>query len=261
MCDLKQMKSISDEDLFKDPPPREDCPICLLPMPYSPGEMGVRTVYQACCGKRLCYGCVLASQDKMIKGNMKSWCPFCREPLFSSNKEQIKRLKSRMKVNDANAFHSLGDCYKVERVGLQQNLKLSFEMYTRASELGSVHGHVGLSGLYSSGGGVEKDLYKAEYHMKMAAMGGSELARFHLGLIECGRGNTNHANKHFMIGAKSGDDNALKMIGRAYKNGQVTKDEYAKALRSFQSALGEMKSTQRERAVASCVAQRSHHWR
>ena len=25
--------SISDDELFKQPPPKEDCPICLLPLP------------------------------------------------------------------------------------------------------------------------------------------------------------------------------------------------------------------------------------
>ena len=26
--------SISDDELFKQPPPKEDCPICLLPLPF-----------------------------------------------------------------------------------------------------------------------------------------------------------------------------------------------------------------------------------
>ena len=45
---------ISDDDLFKDPPPKEDCPICFLPMPYAIGGFGVQTKYQPCCGKILC---------------------------------------------------------------------------------------------------------------------------------------------------------------------------------------------------------------
>ena len=42
---------ISDDKLFADPPPKEDCPICMLPMPYAGGICGVRTAYQPCCGK------------------------------------------------------------------------------------------------------------------------------------------------------------------------------------------------------------------
>ncbi len=78
--------TISEDDLFKDPPPKEDCPICFLPIPHSPIEMSVETVYQACCGKVLCSGCVAAAQNEINRGNMKSCCPFCRECLFVSDK-------------------------------------------------------------------------------------------------------------------------------------------------------------------------------
>ena len=27
--------ALSDDELFKDPPPKEDCPLCMQPMPYS----------------------------------------------------------------------------------------------------------------------------------------------------------------------------------------------------------------------------------
>ena len=31
--------AISDDKLFQDPPPKEDCPICTLPMPFASGEV------------------------------------------------------------------------------------------------------------------------------------------------------------------------------------------------------------------------------
>ena len=68
---------ISDEELFADPPPKEDCGICFLPMS---GGL-ISTTYQVCCGKRLCYGCVIAANNEMIAGNMKKWCPYCRVPM------------------------------------------------------------------------------------------------------------------------------------------------------------------------------------
>ena len=83
--------SIPDKTLFRDPPPKEDCPICMLPMPYNSGACGVRTTYMPCCGKVLCDGCVVAASEEMKKGNTKKWCPFCRVPLPSSKKVYFER--------------------------------------------------------------------------------------------------------------------------------------------------------------------------
>ena len=56
--------AIYDEKLFADPPPKEDCPICMLPMPFATGVCGVRLTYMSCCGKYICEGCVFASAEE-----------------------------------------------------------------------------------------------------------------------------------------------------------------------------------------------------
>ena len=181
---------------------------------------------------------------------MKDCCPFCRESLPASQKEYIKRFEKRMNANDADAFIEMGFAYKLGRMGLPQNLKLSYELFTSASELGSANGHRALYLAYYYGQeGYDKDIQKAMYHMKLAAMGGNEQACCDLGIVEIEQGNVNQAIKHFMIAAKSGQDTALKIIGEAYKDEQVTKDEYSMALRSYQSSRDEMKSDQRKRAL------------
>ena len=74
---------IYDEALFKDPPPKEECPICFLPMPErllscmtlppatissvpiadfaeaneELADMSMET-YASCCGKSICGGCI-----------------------------------------------------------------------------------------------------------------------------------------------------------------------------------------------------------
>ena len=93
-----------DDKLFADPPPREDCPICMLPMPHTSGVCGVDKTYMPCCGMTLCNGCSIAEDFEMKRGNIKPWCSLCRIPLHSSDEELIKRLKERMKLNDAKAF-------------------------------------------------------------------------------------------------------------------------------------------------------------
>ena len=47
----------NEEDLFDEPPPEEECPICLLPYQMN---LPCGTVYLTCCGKNLCSGCAHA---------------------------------------------------------------------------------------------------------------------------------------------------------------------------------------------------------
>lgn len=44
---------ISDEELFKDPPTRPNCPVCEIRLPVE-----AETTYMSCCGKVICDGCV-----------------------------------------------------------------------------------------------------------------------------------------------------------------------------------------------------------
>ena len=67
---------ISDEELFREPPPKEDCPICLLPIPFANGFCNICSAYQACCGKTLCMGCNVAAEEGAIKGDLKHLCDF-----------------------------------------------------------------------------------------------------------------------------------------------------------------------------------------
>jgi len=69
--------SDDNDELFKDPPPKEDCQICFLPMPNAQRDVicGAQPMYQPCCGKVICYGCMATSIEEMNEGNMKRWCP------------------------------------------------------------------------------------------------------------------------------------------------------------------------------------------
>ena len=90
-----------DNLLFQDPPSGEECPICMLPMPHCcTGACNLNMVYYTCCGKVICGGCILASFKEMKKGSMKRCCPFCRIPNPKTDKELLKRLKNRMKLDD-----------------------------------------------------------------------------------------------------------------------------------------------------------------
>ena len=52
----KRAAELHDEKLFKQPPPKEDCPICFIRLPML--KTGCR--YMTCCGKDICSGCAHA---------------------------------------------------------------------------------------------------------------------------------------------------------------------------------------------------------
>ena len=220
-----------DDKLFEEPPPKEDCPICMQPMPFAIGECGVEKVYMACCGKIVCLGCMAAAQDEMIKGNMKQWCAFCRVPHPKTKKEHLKRLKKRMKLNDAEAFYVLGNAYRDGSLGLPKDWKKALQLWKRAAELGSARAHYNVACSYLVGIGIEVDYIEADRYERLAAKGGHEIARYNLGIGERNRGNISQAMKHHMIAAKSGYDSSLKEVGIGFRAGHVTKDEYASTLR------------------------------
>ena len=247
--DEEEMK---DKKLFQDPPPKEDCPICLVPMPFA-GELDgrFRFVYKFCCGKRVCTGCIDAAAKEMKKGKMKRCCEFCRAPNPRSGKEEMKRCKKRMKLKDAYAFYELGDHYSTGCWGLPQHLSKAVELWKQGAELGSIHSYCGLGDAYMRGAGVEQDVEKARYHFEIAAMGGHENARHGLGGIEEGLGNAKKGMKHIMFAARCGYDMSMKAIGKAYKMGYVTKDEYAATLRAYKESYDEMESVHRAAAAAA----------
>ena len=56
--------------------------------------------------------------------------------------------------------------------------------------------------------------------------------------------------KHRIIAAGAGDEKSLEQIKLMYSNGDATKDDYMKALLSYQIYLSEIKSVQRDKAAA-----------
>ena len=248
----KMSKSDFEELLFQDPPPKEDCPVCMQPMPFSEGICGVEKVYMECCGKTFCRGCSLAESKEMMKGTMKPWCPFCRVPIIANKytKEKKERFKRRLQANDAAAFHYLGNAYSMGNWGIRQNHKKAIELWKRGAELGSCNADASLAAAYMNGEGVAESIFEGRFHFIIAAIGGHEAARHCLGMMERDIAkDTATAMKHFMIAARSGYDDSLKEVGEGYKAGVVTKDEYANTLRAHKEYQDRMKSKEREEAA------------
>ena len=214
----------SDEDLFKQPPKPEDCPLC-----------------------------VFANAKIDPK---KQLCPFCRTPI---GEKTLKRLEKRLEKNDARAHHELAVAYShgaelnyfgMRMYDLPQNHAKALELWQRAGELGCAYAYHNIGCKYMIGEGVERDVKTGEHYWKLAAMGGDDIARNNLGILEKKDGNVDRAVKHFMISAGIGYSDSLKQIQQLYTEGNATKDDYTKALRAHQTYLDEIRSDQRDQAAA-----------
>jgi len=245
---LRLVAEKRDKELFKQPPPLADCPICFLRLPYL--DTGRR--YMTCCGKEICSGCFYApvydDQGKKVDNEK---CPFCRAPTPTSVEEAVKRLKKRVDFDDAIALHNQGNYCRDGRNGFPQDYTKAFELWHRAAELGYAKSYYSIGYAYSNGRGVKRDMKKAVHYWEQAAMEGNVMARYNLGYIEFHKGNMNRAAKHYMIAVGAGCDDSLKEIKELYSNGQATKEDYMTALRSYQEFLGEIKSKQRDEAAAA----------
>ena len=238
----KRAAELKDEILFKQPEGNHhgDCPICCLPLPIDPSK----SILASCCSKRICQGCDFADQKREYEGQLQNKCPFCREVVPTTRKEQMEQWMKRIEANDPVAMRYMGkEAYK------EGDYKSALEYCTKAAALGDADAHYQLSISYLTGTGVEKDEKKEFHHLTEAAIGGHPNARHNLGCTEEENGHHDRAAKHFIIAAKLGYDKSLEAVKELYKAGYVRKEIFTAALRGYQTAIAATKSPQREEAA------------
>ena len=242
---------LHDEELFKQPPPLEDCPICFARLPTL--HTGRR--YMSCCGKVVCSGCFYAplydDQGNKLNIDKQNECAFCRTTFAKSNKVSIERKKKRIDADDVISIYNHGCDYYDGKHGFPQDYTKALELWHRAAGLGYAKACKSIGHAYNNGEGVEVDKKKAISYYELAAIGGEVTARFNLGNNEARAGNMERALKHYMISARDGLSDSLEMIKELYSTNHATKDDYMKALQSYQAYLGEIKSKQRDEAAAA----------
>jgi TPR repeat protein len=240
----RRVAELHDIELFKQPLPPEDCPICMLPLPV----MDTGSKYKACCGKDICSGCTHAVR---LRSNGVSLCPFCRTPTHTSNEENIKRLKKRVEVGDAEAMNILGSCYYEGMRGLARDHDKALELWHQAGKVGcTLASNFCIGHAHEHGAGVERDKMKAKHYYELAAMMGYAKARHNLGNVEFRERNWDRATKHWLIAAGSGFNGSVKNIQQMYMAGHTKKDDYTNALRAYQKYIEEIRSEQRDKAAA-----------
>jgi len=217
----------------------DDCPICQSPLPLGDHQ----SMFNPCCMKRLCNGCILAARKRGMRD-----CPFCRTPTPKTDSKILAMIRKREDAGDPVAIWHLGAKHAHGLYGLEKDVTRAIELYDRAAELGVKEAHCNLGVLYAKGAGVEKDMAKAFRHFEAAAMCGHVPARYNLGYIEGKAGNHVIALQHLLISAKLGFEDSLNAVKRMFMAGLANKADYATALRGYQKAMEEMPSPDRDEA-------------
>ena len=163
-CKLRAVE-LRDVALFKDPPAKEDCPICFLPMPSTillcatlpPATISSVPIfdfaianeeledkhmeqYYPCCGKGVCRGCVHSFCESGNDDN----CPFCNSEGGKTDEERVEQIMKRVAANDAASMKMLADSYYLGLRGVQQDHARALELLTMAADLGFSNAHYGL---------------------------------------------------------------------------------------------------------------------
>ena len=247
----KRAAELYYEMLFSEPPPREECPICMLPLPLDVDQIK----FQPCCGKTICFGCIHAMTIEGIrKGKKKEElgvCPYCRTPMEISEEEAVERLKKLLENESSpNSFNIVAKYYENGSNGMPRDHQKANELYLKAGELGCANGYANLGYSYGVGRGAEIDKKKAKHYWELAAMRGDVEARRNLGVFESKADNHERADKHFVIAAKAGDKFSLDVVKKRFTKGFVTKEEYECTLRAYHESQIETKSKAREAVMA-----------
>ena len=230
----------AESQLFKTPPPREECPLCCLPLLLD----AIHNNFKLCCSKIICIGCAYATQRE------KHICPFCRSNEYEAYDERsIAYLMKHVEAGDAMAMQFLGSLY-YDGDGVEQDEEKALELWHKSAKLGCAKSHfnLGIHYVKRSKSGIDDENSRVKHHWELAAIGGDVVARHNLGIQEEVVWDMARAMKHYMIAARFGYDESLTRVREGFINGFVTKNDYELTIRLHHKAVGEMKSEQRDEA-------------
>ena len=249
----KRAREIKDEALFRETPPKNECPICMMRLEWEPEK----ATFQLCCGKSISIGCMesitAAALDHLRAGNSFETsieltnCPLCRTPGHESDEVGIRMLNKFLEANPNNpdAIHFLAYQLLTGGMGLPRDVDRANKLFKKA---GGEHGHTEalncLGNSYRLGRGVPMDEKKSVHYYELAAMSGDPKARFNLGVTEEMEGDEERAATHCVLSAKGGFEKATGRLKGLFQQGAVTKEEYAQALYGYKKYLDEVTSDQ-----------------
>ena len=246
-----------DRGLFDKPPPPEDCPICMVPLPLDP----LLSTYKICCGKLICGACYwehqrathLLNVEKAAEGEeprVEDTCAFCKTPLPTSEDEVRKRTQARAELNDPVAIHQLAFMYQEGEAGLPKDEGKYLQLQQRAADMGLPPALYNLAtDLIDGGTSLGRDGAKGRQYLKMAAKKGLVQARTELAVIEFRGGNRDAAVQHFRIAEAAGSEEAIGALRTIHRrDGHLLSESELEASRqSMEEAQNEVHSESRDR--------------
>ena len=244
----KRAAELYDEELFRDPKEREDCPICMICLPVLSNQIS----FQECCGKIVCMGCIYAQRKEDSRSGKREdelTCAFCRAPEAATDEEFLTCLENTVKKNNPNGINMLASFYMYGEKGLPRDVTKAKELYLKAGELGCGDGYYNLSNIFSNDG-PERDIKKERQYLELGTIAGDVYSRHNLGALDWGSGSYERACKHFMISAKGGNEMSLEHLKVGFKRGYITKDQYTETLRAYQQHKENTKSAMRDEYLA-----------
>ena len=252
---LSDLGNTGNSDLFVPIPPKDDCPICLVPLPFDDTE----TTYMDCCGKFICCACSDASWEALSQVNagrdtkkqpplpFPSFpCAFCRAEAFTSEDEYLARMMESVESNDAEAMTILSGCYRDGSI-VEKDAQRAFDLLLRAVELGNYRAFSKLGIRYFDGEIIQRDLNKYRVCMEALARAGSYTAHYNLGSDEFENGNDALAVKHYHVAAGAGHKLALDRIQNMHQQKRASHSNFLCAIRAYQAATEEQSSDERTR--------------
>ena len=235
------------------PPSRDECPICLIPLPIDDKS----TSYRPCCGKIICKGCVADQihmlmrdsgdelQEEMIKAL--NQCMFCRTDMYGKSDELNKAAAEN---NRPEGMFRVGQLYL--EPGLlgtvrQEHKQEGMKWLKRATVLGCGKAAEKIGDIHLEDEN-ERDAY---FYFTKAAELGRVQSFVKLGNIELDRGNVttamNNYRKATICGVKS--EGLVQVLKRGFMEKYITRDEYFSTLYRNYKANEEMNSESRKRAL------------
>ena len=106
-----QLSIDDDQELFKQPPPNEDCPVCCIPLPLFSEAGSLARRYQSCCGQIICGGCMYEVEFPRIGRSepVPVPCPSCKTLVSAEDEKAVLQgLMKRSDMKDVNAMTLLG---------------------------------------------------------------------------------------------------------------------------------------------------------
>ena len=261
--DQSEASEISEELGMFESPPKEDCVICMLPLPLE----SMMASYQACCGKRLCGGCVIeharvinatneereTNEDLAHLPLLDETCAFCREPIPDPppSLENLRRLQKRVELGDAEATKQLGLHYTVGGYGLPVDKRKALELFHRSADLGDARACNELCKAYLDSDylGVSLNPAMAFKYQVLAAKRGHAIARHSLGRLEMGKGNMDLAVRHWRISAAAGLKESASKLIKCFQHGHISKGDLEESIRAQHNAREEARSDERDRFI------------